>query len=125
MVSGGKETLSFEFIRILLAEQRAHAVAARFASSVPVKGFKYGAAADGCDNPSRVWVEQLPLEDLLALRRPGQPWWRRCTPFTWALSVVAAALQLATIPTPNVLEVAWLLLYEARGTCPHLCFRTH
>ena len=82
-------------------------------------------AADGCDNPSRVWVEQLPLEDLLALRRPGQPWWRRCTPFTWALSVVAAALQLATIPTPNVLEVAWLLLYEARGTCPHLCFRTH
>ena len=65
------------------------------------------------------------LDDLLALRRPGQRWWRRCAPFTWALSVVAAALQLATIPIPNVLEVAWLLLYEARGTCPHLCFRTH
>ena len=46
-------------------------LAVRFASSVPVEGFKYGAAADGCDNPSRVWVEQLPLEDLLALRRPS------------------------------------------------------
>ena len=80
-------------------------LAVRFASSVPVEGFKYGAAADGCDNPSRVWVEQLPLKDLLALRRPGQPWWRRCTPFTWALSVVAAALLMAMTSLRPMREV--------------------
>ena len=98
--------------------------AARFASSQAVEGLRFGAAAAAWLHLIGVRVEQLPLQDWFALRRAVQRRWRRCAGFTWAFVVVVAALHLATIPTPNVLKVAWLLLYKARGTRPPFCFRT-
>ena len=81
MVSGGKETFSFEFIRILLAEQRAHAVAARFASSEPVEGLKYGAAAAALRHPIGAEVVLLTGQGAESLRCAAHSWWMRCAGF--------------------------------------------
>ena len=83
----------------------------------------FGAADFDC--PFGMRVEQRPLQWLSALRRAVQRRWRRCAALSQALAVAAGVQYWATILCPNELDDAWLLLYEARGTRPPFCFRTH
>ena len=63
MVSGGKETLSFEFIRILLWSSRARGLAARFASCWPVEGVNFVAAVAECGHSMEPWLRQTLLKE--------------------------------------------------------------
>ena len=84
MVSGGKETLSFEFIRILLRSQRARGLAARFASCWPVEGVNFVAAVAECGHSIGAVAAQKVLERTNPPRCLVQRNGRRCSPFRCA-----------------------------------------
>ena len=84
MASGGKETLSFEFIRILLRSQRARGLAARFASCWPVEGVNFVAAVAECGHSIGAVAAQKVLERTNPPRCLVQRNGRRCSPFRCA-----------------------------------------
>ena len=90
----------------------------------PMVGSWFGVCAADLDNAVRIRVEQLPLQRSLGLRCLPDIRWRRFTGYSLALSFTVAVCHLATIRTPNEVEVAWLPLYQAAGPRPRLSFRT-
>ena len=82
MVSGGKETLSFEFIRILLRSQRARGLAARFASCWPVEGVNFVAAVAECGHSIGAVAAPNALKRTNSPRCLVQRNGRRCSPFS-------------------------------------------
>jgi hypothetical protein len=82
VVSGGKETLSFEFIRILLRSQRARGLAARFASCWPVEGVNFVAAVAECGHSIGPVAAPNVLKRTNSPRCLVQRNGRRCSPFS-------------------------------------------